>query len=202
MPRKSLFILILLKASCTTYEEPNYTLLDKKKEFEIRKYLPQLVAEVELQNSFEKAGSDGFRILANFIFGNNKEKKKIAMTAPVDMISVSKKDLLKMKKSTVIITNKNRYKVRFTMPRKYSLNSLPTPWNEKVKIFEEKEKILAVRKYSGSWSKENFEKEKKLLIDELRKHKILFENETIFSRYNSPYTLWFLRRNEVKILLK
>mgnify|MGYP006144333141 CR=1 FL=1 len=85
------------------------------------------------------------------------------------------------------------------MPKKYSKKSLPTPIHKLIKTREIPSELVAVRKYSGTWSKKNFEYQKDILLEELNKKKIKLDRKIIFSRYNSPYSLWFLRRNEVKI---
>ena len=68
-------------------EEPKYELIEKSGEFELRQYQPMLIAEVLVDGDMDQASGKGFRLIADYIFGNNITKtgssKKIKMTAPV-----------------------------------------------------------------------------------------------------------------------
>ena len=64
-------------------EEPSYSVLSNDGDVEVRKYAPQIVATTEVEGDREAALSEGFRRLAGYIFGKNRSKTKIAMTAPV-----------------------------------------------------------------------------------------------------------------------
>ncbi|MCF8016864.1 MAG: heme-binding protein, partial [Chromatiaceae bacterium] len=64
-------------------EEPAYEVVREGPGFELRRYQPQLLAETKVQGRFDKVGGEAFRILADYIFGNNQAAEKIAMTAPV-----------------------------------------------------------------------------------------------------------------------
>ena len=65
-------------------EQPNYDVLSSPADnIEIRRYGPMIIAEVEVRGERKEAISDGFRLLADYIFGNNSVQGKVAMTAPV-----------------------------------------------------------------------------------------------------------------------
>ena len=153
-----------------------------------------LVAETTMQSGFEEAGNQAFRILAGYIFGNNRSKassqkplltqkdssEKIAMTAPVNQIGLP-----------------GGYLVQFTMPKTYQMDNLPTPLDNRVKLREVPARKIAVYSYSGSWSEERFKEKLRIFQEELKKDGINTIGEPVFARYNSPFRLWFLRRNEI-----
>ena len=64
-------------------EEPAFTLVVDEDAFQVRQYPPLVVAETRVAGDRKQASSDGFRILAGYIFGGNTPREKIAMTAPV-----------------------------------------------------------------------------------------------------------------------
>jgi len=185
--------------SCVTYEKPNYRILNKFEDFEIRHYPSCLVAEVIVDEDFDKSGNEGFRILADFIFGNNKSRKEISMTAPVDQKIQEASASIKMTAPVDMHRSAKGFVVRFYMPSEYTQETLPVPVDKRILIRKSKEKILAARKYSGFWSESKYHEQKDILLKALITHKIDIVGEAIFARYNSPYTLWFLRHNEVLV---
>jgi hypothetical protein len=133
-----------------------------------------------IDSEFEDAGNKAFVILAAYIFGNNVSKSKIAMMAPVTQFKTS-----------------GGYLVQFEMPNQYTLDSIPQPNDSRVKIVQVPQRKVAAYRYSGSWSQANFEKNLKEFKSDLAKDKIQTRGEPFFARFNSPYQLWFLRRNEI-----
>jgi hypothetical protein len=161
-------------------EEPKYEVAKTYEEFEVRNYGPTLMAQTEVAEDFEAAGNKAFRRLADFIFGSNQSKTKMAMTAPVNQ---SKSD--------------RGFVVQFVMPSQYTRQTLPAPVNEQVKIIEHPARRVAVYQYSGSWSEERFQKKLTFFREQLQKEGVKTVGEPIFARFNSPFQIWFLRRNEI-----
>jgi len=196
----SVFLLMLFNVpSLMATEEPTYTLVKQADDYEIRQYAPILVAETLVETNFEDAGGESFRVLADYIFGNNISKTKIAMTAPVTQQSSSEKIAM-----TAPVTQKksgDKYLVQFTMPRKYTMDTIPAPKDNRVKLRELPAKKYAVYSYTGSWSQERFENKLERFKERLHKDKVATSGDPIFSRYNSPFQLWFLRRNEIWLQL-
>ena len=89
------------------------------------------------------------------------------------------------------------YLVQFTMPKTYQMDNLPTPLDKRVKLREVPARKIAVYSYSGSWSEERFKEKLRIFQEELKKDGINTIGEPVFARYNSPFRLWFLRRNEI-----
>lgn len=181
-------------------EEPEYTVESKSTPYEIRKYGPIIVAETKIESDFENAGNQAFRILAAYIFGANKSKTKIAMTAPVNQEAVSEK--IEMTAPVTQTKGSSGFLVQFTMPKSYSLENLPTPDDARVELRELPARKVAVFSYSGSWSESRYLEKLASFKVELEKNQVESVGEPVLARYNSPFQLWFLRRNEIWIEVK
>lgn len=176
-------------------EEPKYTVESKATNYEIRNYDPILVAETKIDSDFENAGNQAFRILAGYIFGANKSKTKIEMTAPVSQESASEK--IEMTAPVTQAKGTAGFVVQFTMPQKYTLETLPIPDDSKVRLRQLPARKVAVYTYSGSWSESRYAEKLLSFKLELKSDKITTIGEPSLARYNSPFRLWFLRRNEI-----
>ena len=153
-----------------------------------------------VEADFKDAANVAFRRLFNYISGNNKTKESISMTAPVNQRASSEK--ISMTAPVNQQQSGEKYSVSFVMPSKYSLETLPEPLDTAVSIKEIPAYKAAVIRYSGTWSQKRYES-KRVSLEEFIKHKELVPlAEPIFARYNSPFELWFLRRNEVIIPVK
>lgn len=181
-------------------EEPEYTVETKGPQYEIRKYGPIIVAETKIESDFENAGNQAFRILAAYIFGANKSKTKIAMTAPVNQEAASEK--IEMTAPVTQTKGTSGFLVQFTMPKKFTLDNLPTPDDSRVQLRELPARKVAVFTYSGSWSEPRYLEKLASFKVELEKNKLETIGEPVLARYNSPFQLWFLRRNEIWIEAK
>ncbi|WP_295422204.1 heme-binding protein [Sulfurovum sp.] len=200
------FLLLLLKGTLMAIEEPKYTVIQKNDTFEIREYAPFLVAQTEVTGSFDEMGGKAFRILFNYISGENQQRSNIKMTAPV--IQENKKvEGQKIQMTAPVIqdidaTNPNRALYSFVMPEEFTLETLPKPLDKRITVKEIPAKRVAVRVFSGSWSKKNFKDNEAVLLNALKAAHIKTKGKTSFARYNSPFSLWFMRRNEVMIEVK
>ncbi|KHD88266.1 MAG: heme-binding protein [Bdellovibrio sp. ArHS] len=181
-------------------EEPEYKVESIGAHYEVRQYKPLVVAETTIESDFESAGNQAFRILAAYIFGANKSKTKIAMTAPVNQQAVSEK--IEMTAPVTQTRNATGFLVQFTMPKKYSLATLPEPDDSRVHLRQLPARKVAVYTYSGSWSESRYQEKLKILQESLKKAGLETAGEPVLARYNSPFQLWFLRRNEIWIEIK
>jgi len=140
-------------------EEPKFKVLNQDAGFELRQYAPFIVAETWVDGDMDAASNKGFRIIADYIFGNNKapqssQSSKIAMTAPVTLAPDAQPLKLDMTapvslQPAVEASNwvqTQRWRVQFVMPDKYTLESLPLPNNGAVKLREVTAKTVAVAK--------------------------------------------------------
>jgi hypothetical protein len=181
-------------------EEPKYTMVRKYGDFEVRQYAPYLVAEVVVPGPAEAAGNQGFRILAGYIFGKNHGERKISMTAPVTQSSAPTK--IAMTAPVIQTEAGGAYVVRFTMPREFTRETLPEPLDSRVQIREIPGGRFAVIRYSGSWSEQNYRSHLEQLEHGARTAGLRTTGPAVYARYNSPFTPWFLRRNEIWLRLE
>ena len=164
-------------------EEPEYEVLQKTSDYEIRRYAEYIVAEVDVNSNMKDASSSAFRILAGYIFGGNDDEKKMNMTAPVESRSVAGSD--------------DASTFAFVMEKSFSMDTLPKPDDPQVRLQKRTQRIMAARRYSGSWSESSYNKHRDKLLAALREAKIEVIGEPVWARYNAPYVPWPLRRNEV-----
>ena len=194
------FILFLTSFTVMAIEEPEFISIEKKDAFEIREYQPKLIAQVLVNGTFDSASSKGFRLLADFIFGNNKTNegsKKIDMTTPVFTRDASEK--IDMTAPVVSEETERGWYISFNMPKQYSKDTLPVPNNPEVKIIEVPTEKFAVITFSGLVRERKYAEMLNLLNEEMRKRNLEPQGPAILARYNPPWTLPFLRRNELMI---
>jgi hypothetical protein len=194
------FLLFLISLTVMAIEEPEFISIEKKDTFEIREYQPKLIAQVLVTGTFDNASSKGFRLLADFIFGNNKTNegsKKIDMTAPVVTRDASEK--IEMTAPVISEENERGWYISFNMPKQYSKDSLPVPNNPEVKIIDVPSEKFAVITFSGLVREKKYVEMLNLLNEEMRKRNLEPKGPVILARYNPPWTLPFLRRNELMI---
>ncbi len=181
-------------------EEPEYQIIKNTPDFEIRYYNEYLVAEVTLTGDFTSSGNQAFKVLAGYIFGANQASTKMKMTAPVESQAISVSEEMKMTAPVMSVdNNSNEHVYRFVMEKKYTLDSLPTPNDKRIRLIKVTPRFMAVKKFSGRWSEKNYQKSEKLLLKSLNLEKIETIGLPIFARYNAPFVPWFLRRNEIMI---
>ncbi len=181
-------------------EEPEYQIIKNTPDFEIRYYNEYLVAEVTLTGNFTSSGNQAFKVLAGYIFGANQASTKMKMTAPVESQAISVSEEMKMTAPVMSVdNNSNEHVYRFVMEKKYTLDTLPTPNDKRIRLIKVTPRFMAVKKFSGRWSEKNYQKSEKLLLKSLNLEKIETIGLPIFARYNAPFVPWFLRRNEIMI---
>ncbi len=186
MRRTMIFLLALTSMqSAMSYEEPEYTVLSETPDYEIREYAEHIVAEVDVTGSMGDTGNAAFRILAGYIFGDNAASHKMNMTAPVETRPLGD----------------DSYTYAFMMERKYTLAALPEPNDPRIRLTQRPARIMAVRSYSGSWREEKMQENIEALLAALDAAGVEYTGNPILARYDSPFTLWFLRRNEVMVEL-
>jgi hypothetical protein len=189
--------IVLFCASMPTHaiDEPAYEVTGKLGDVEFRQYAPYVVAEVLVTGSATQAGNKAFRILAGYIFGKNKGAKKFAMTAPVTQSAAP----VKLGMAAPVMQNAapGGYLVQFVLPRGVTLDTAPEPLDQRVVVRQVQPAHVAVIRYSGFWSDANYNGHLAQLQEALRKAGMTWSGEPVYSRYNAPFTPWFLRRNEI-----
>lgn len=198
-----LWTLVLLLFSNITMatEEPKFELLEKDQSFELRMYEPKIHAEVIVTGNMREASSKGFRMIADFIFGNNVaisgQSEKISMTAPV--LIEPRPEKISMTAPVVIEQSSAGWRVNFVMPSQYTLATLPKPNNSLVKIKSVPAKKFAVIRFSGLVDEEKMSEKVSDLEQWINSKQLKVIGNAELARYNPPWTLPFLRRNEVLI---
>ncbi|HKL48624.1 MAG TPA: heme-binding protein [Desulfuromonadales bacterium] len=194
-------VTLLLGDGVMAYEEPDYTVLETRESFELRRYAPFLVAEMLVSGGFDEAGSRAFGRLFDYISNDERPEGKISMTVPVIQQPVAQE---KASDSGSGGTERQAeqtttYRFAFPMPSEYTREELPAPADERIRIRQTASRVLAARRYSGTWSEERYRKNEEILLEAIEEAGLKAIGEPIFARYNAPFSLWFLRRNEVLI---
>jgi DNA gyrase inhibitor GyrI len=177
--------------------EPNYQVLNEYGHIQIRHYPALVVAQTEVNGDYKNGSSQGFQRLAGYIFGNNKKQQKIAMTAPV--IQEQEAETLDMTAPVIQQKSGAVWLMAFVLPSGYSLSSAPVPLDPSVLIKEIPEKEVAVIRYSGSLSEQGIEEKSEELTQWLTQQGQKTISASRSAAYDPPWTLPFLRRNEVHI---
>jgi hypothetical protein len=196
------FLSIFAVPGAMAIEEPEFEILLATPDYEVRRYAPYLVAEVDVHGDFDEAGDEAFRILAAYIFGENESAEKMEMTAPVE--SRSAKQGIRMAMTAPVTSSasdaeSDTYTYGFVMESKYTVATIPKPKDSRVRLRVQEPKTVAVKRYSGRWTEENYRRNESGLMAALEADDLEPRSEPILARYNSPFTPWFLRRNEVMI---
>jgi len=177
-------------------EQAKYMVLEFHNNFEIRDYEPMIVAEVDVTGKREDAIKQGFRIIADYIFGDNTPTEKVAMAAPVTQ---TKSDKIAMTAPVIQQGDGTSWKIRFVMPAAYQIDTLPKPNNDAVKLKEFQGRRFSVIRFSGLASNENLQEHEKELRAFIKERNLKPLSLAIYAFYNPPWTLPFLRRNEIMI---
>ena len=167
-------------------EEPEYSVVEKRRGYEIREYAPYIRAEVTLEGAYRDTLYGGFRQVADYIFGNNTKSEKEAMTAPVIQEAGE---------------GKNTYTVAFVMPKEYTLETLPKPNNPNVAFREVPARRFAVLKFGGYATERRVERKKAQLAKSLERDGLKGAGTEIVAQYDPPWTPFYMRRNEIQVPL-
>jgi len=193
-------VLQLFTGVVMAIEEPKYSVIEKAEPFELRLYAPMILAEVKVDGDLDEASNQGFRLIAAYIFGQNQVTEKIAMTSPVAIEEQSSKSTkIAMTVPVNIEPNAGQWVVSFVMPSAYSLNSLPKPLNPRVQLREIPAVKRAVIQFSGFNSAQKVADKTLELEQWMKTRNLEAVSPPKFARYNPPWSLPFMRRNEVMI---
>ncbi|MEN9786243.1 MAG: hypothetical protein RLZZ299_1507 [Pseudomonadota bacterium] len=174
-------------------EEPAHEVLQRWGDVELRRYRPLLVAETRVEGARDEASSEGFRRLAGYIFGNNRPRgavalsaqeapQRIAMTAPV---------------AQAPSPDGAAWTLQFTMPAAWTLETLPTPEDPRVRVRACPERRVLTVRYRGSWTEARRQAHEAILLDTARREGLRVIGPLTWARYDPPWMPWFLKRNEI-----
>ena len=214
----------LLVAGVTTggfamaVEEPKFELIAQDGSREIRRYAPLIVAETLVSGDMDAASGKGFRLIADYIFGNNtrageaaeKASQKIAMTAPVVLEPVAASQKIAMTApvtaepldAALDLASATQWRIQFVMPAEYAMPALPKPNNEAVTLRQLPARTFAVLTYSGLNSASRIHEKTAELSAWLNARGAEPMCGPLLARYDPPWTLPMWRRNEIQIELK
>lgn len=183
-------------------EQADYTVVKKMNDYEIREYPAHIVAQTTVQGSYRESMSSGFSIVAGYIFGGNTKKENIAMTTPVvaqkgkiDKVSES----IAMTAPVVATSDGDSQIISFGMPRSYTLETLPTPNDSRVKIVTIPVKKYAVMQFSWYRSDARVKSMQNKLLSALARDGVVAEGSVAYAGYNAPWTPPWMNRNEVLV---
>lgn len=179
-------------------ETPPYTTVVRDGDYEVRDYPALVVAEVTVEGEQKVAANKGFRLLAGYIFGANRKRQDIAMTAPVAQQAAGEKIAM-----TAPVAQApgaaGAWVVRFTMPGQWSLQTLPVPDNPAVTLRNTAPARFAVLRFSGLAKPDDVRARSAELLAWAKARKLRAAGPVSLAQYNPPWTLPFLRRNEVMV---
>ena len=202
---KPLLILALiapLLTACTVFgirsaEEAPHEVLAEDGEIQIRRYRAAIVAETAVDGEYDETGSTAFNRLGGYIFGNNKKRQEIAMTTPVVREEASEE--IAMTVPVLQERSGRSWTMTFVMPAEYSLETLPEPLDPAVKLRKQPPRTVATIRYSGPIREERIDEKAAELRAWLKENGYTAASSSRSAGYDPPWTLSFLRRNEVHI---
>jgi hypothetical protein len=191
--------------SAMAIEEPKYEVRASQAPFELRHYAPILIAQTIVEGDMDTASNKGFRLIADFIFGNNlaagsEQAAKIAMTAPVTVEPQSSKIAM-----TAPVTiepqsgSAQQWRVHFVMPSQYNLANIPKPKNSAVTLHELPSKYFVVHRYSGFNTEARVQEKTNEALAWAKQQSLKVVGTPQLSRYDPPWTLPMFRRNEIMV---
>ncbi len=182
-------------------EQMGYTVIKKVRGYEIRNYPAHIVAQTTVSGSYGDAMNKGFSIVAGYIFGGNTKKESIAMTSPV-MMQEKASEKIAMTAPVIVNNDGGIQTVTFGMPKSYTLETLPTPTDSRVKIVEVPSKKFAVIRFTGYRTITRIKTMEKKLVALLSEDKTEIVGTPFYAGYNAPGTPPWMTRNEVLIEVK
>jgi len=183
-------------------EYPKYVVLKKEQGYEIREYDSYLVAEVPVEGTQKESLSKGFKILFDYISGNNTKQESIKMTAPVTQEQAAKSQRIAMTAPVMQEQREDAYVISFMMPAEYTLDTLPRPRDLAVKIIKRQKNKVAVLRFSGYATEERIQKKKARLKELLQEDGYGIYSSFHLALYDPPWTPPFMRRNEVMFAIQ
>jgi len=205
-----IFLNFLCIGNIMAIEEPKFEVVLTDGIFEIRNYAPYIVAETWVEGDMDEASSKGFRLIADYIFGNNQavisaSSEKITLTEPAKVVTQSAKIAMtapvtiEPQMNSMSMETSKQWLVKFIMPSQYTLTTIPKPKNSAVNLREVSSKQYAVLKYSGFNFQSRVQTKTQEVLDWAAKKNLQVIGQPQLSRYDPPWTLPLLRRNEIMI---
>jgi hypothetical protein len=191
-------------------EEPKYEVIQTDGAFEMRKYAPILIAETMVDGDMDEASNKGFRLIADYIFGNNQvvdsnANTKIAMTAPVTVEPVSQKIpmtapvTVEPQSTDTNMQLAKKWRIHFVMPSQYTLANIPKPKNDAITLKEIPSKYFLVYSYSWLNTLTRVQNKTDEALEWANRKGLKVIGAPKLSRYDPPWTLPMFKRNEIML---
>ena len=181
-----LIALAVLSRSVFGLEKPQYTLVSKTGKLEIRTYEPVMLASTNLKGEYREETRNGFRIIANYIFGGNKEAEKVAMTAPVLVENPDDAD----------------FTMAFVMPKDSVEKGLPTPQTDQLQLQSQNWGTVAVWSFGGWATEDRLAKEWTKMQEAMRGQNLSADAYDWIAQYNPPSMPPPFRHNEIWVMIE
>ena len=201
---------LLWLESAMAIEEPRYDVIVSQPPFELRHYAPTLIAQTLVDGDMDSASSQGFRLIANYIFGNNiavgsDQAAKIAMTTPVTVepqsskIAMTAPVTIEPQSGDTRVSVAHQWRIHFVMPSQYTLATIPKPNNNAVTLHELPRKYMAVYSYSGFNTQARVQEKTEEALAWAKQQSLKVVGTPQLSRYDPPLTLPMFRLNEIMV---
>ncbi len=189
--------ILLIRQASAKYEEPQWVIIKKQGDLELRKYPRLVAASVTVSGTDEKAANRAFSILAGYIFGKNSMRRKLAMTVPVTEQIKSEKIAMTVPVTTSL--TENSITMSFYMPSKYDMDSLPEALDKRIEFSVVSPRAYAAIRFSGRAKEDSIRRHTSILEKFMQEISLTASGEPVRAFYDPPWALPFLRRNEVWI---
>ena len=183
--RTLILIIFFSMAATETLKNPEFILLEKYGEIEVREYSEYVIAKTSISQGDKELNNNMFSTLAGYIFGGNSKSQSIPMTAPV----ITKND-------------ESSYDMIFFMLDATKPEDLPLPNSSNVSI-EMMNLGKTITISFGMWATEKriaYYKDK--LDAYIKKNNIQVISSIMVAQYNSPWTIPPFRKNELIYSIK
>jgi hypothetical protein len=193
----AVMVIMISVMDAMAVEEAKYKVVEKDNRFEIRDYTPHILAETIVEGDLEEAGNKAFNRLFRYISGDNRSRKKVAMTAPVSQQPMGEK--IEMTAPVGQRRVQEKWAVSFMMPASYTIETLPESEDPNITLRQVPARRMASVRYSGFWTEKRYLRYKSELESWIKEKGLTIVGDPMWARYNPPFTPWFLRRNEILI---
>ncbi len=197
---------VLFLQGCSVFgvssvETLDYRVLEEEDNFTIRQYDDYWVVRTTIKGDYEDSTDKGFRLLFNYISGKNSQEEKISMTSPV--LQREQGEKIAMTSPVIQQRKEGGWVMEFVLPSKYSVKTPPPqPLDKQVSVVQVEGYKAAALRYNGNLSEEKYQKKTEELLDILNRKSLQIVGEPFSAGYNPPWTLPFLKRNEVLVMVE
>jgi DNA gyrase inhibitor GyrI len=205
MKRLVLLIVTIFLQGCSVFgvrtgEMLDYQVLEQNGNFDIRQYENYWVARAEVDGDYQKSTGQAFRLLFNYISGKNAQQEKIAMTGPV--LQQEKGEKIAMTGPVIQQKRGKGWRMEFVLPAQYNKTQPPEPLDPQVSIVKVPGYRAAAISYSGNLREEKYNSKTKELLDFVALKGLKTIGQAFSAGYDPPWTIPFLKRNEVIVIVE